>query len=151
MSDDFWSIISATSPISSSPTRSTSTGSSAATNDDGLGKDAFLKLLMTQMQNQDPMSPMDSTDFFAQLAQFSLLEQMFKMNDSLTQMQQQNQVMQGSAMIGRTVAWKDDAGETQTGVVDGIKVTSTSVLLNVGGEQISLSDVIEVTDTDDAG
>jgi flagellar basal-body rod modification protein FlgD len=50
----------------------------------GLGKDAFMKLLMTQMQYQDPMSPMDNKDFIAQMAQFSSLEQMQNMNQSLT-------------------------------------------------------------------
>jgi len=49
-----------------------------------LGKDEFLKLLVTQMQYQDPLSPMDNTEFTAQLAQFSSLEQLFSVNDNLT-------------------------------------------------------------------
>ena len=49
-----------------------------------LGKDEFLKILVTQLQNQDPMSPMEDTDFIAQLAQFSSLEQMQSLNTSYT-------------------------------------------------------------------
>jgi len=49
-----------------------------------LGKDEFLKILVTQLQNQDPMSPMEDTDFIAQLAQFSSLEQMQSLNTSFT-------------------------------------------------------------------
>ncbi|NLW11943.1 MAG: hypothetical protein GX028_08020 [Clostridiaceae bacterium] len=49
-----------------------------------LGKDEFLKILVTQLQNQDPMSPMEDTDFIAQLAQFSTLEQMQSLNTSYT-------------------------------------------------------------------
>lgn len=49
-----------------------------------LGKDEFLKILVTQLQNQDPMSPMEDTDFIAQLAQFSSLEQMQSLNASFT-------------------------------------------------------------------
>ncbi|MGE3957511.1 MAG: flagellar hook capping FlgD N-terminal domain-containing protein [Vicinamibacterales bacterium] len=49
-----------------------------------LGKDAFLNLLVTQLQHQDPTKPMDDTAFLAQLAQFSSLEQLQQMNQSLT-------------------------------------------------------------------
>lgn len=56
-------------------------GAAGATN---LGKDQFLKLLVTQMQYQDPLNPMDNAQFTAQLAQFSSLEQLFQVNDNLT-------------------------------------------------------------------
>ena len=48
-----------------------------------LGKDAYLQLLMVQMKNQDPLNPVDNNQFMADLAQFSSLEQMVNMNDSL--------------------------------------------------------------------
>ena len=51
--------------------------------DQTLGKDEFLKLLVAQLENQDPMEPMDDTEYIAQLAQFSTLEQMQNMNDNL--------------------------------------------------------------------
>ncbi len=57
------------------------TGTSRAS--DKLGKDDFLKIFLAQIQNQDPMNPMEGTEFTAQLAQFSSLEQLFNVNDNL--------------------------------------------------------------------
>jgi flagellar basal-body rod modification protein FlgD len=52
----------------------------------GLGQDAFLQLLVTQLQHQDPMQPQDDSQFLAQLAQFSSLEQLTEMNKSIQQL-----------------------------------------------------------------
>lgn len=51
-----------------------------------MGKDEFLKLFTNQLKNQDPMKPMDSSAFTAQLAQFSSLEQLFNINNGLEQL-----------------------------------------------------------------
>ena len=51
-----------------------------------MGKDDFMKLLITQLQNQDPTAPVDDKEFIAQLAQFSSLEQMQEMNGTITKM-----------------------------------------------------------------
>jgi flagellar basal-body rod modification protein FlgD len=64
-------------------TLSDSGASSSATKSKSLDKDAFLRLLTTQLQNQDPLNPTDSTEFTAQLAQFSSLEQMSNVNETL--------------------------------------------------------------------
>ena len=56
---------------------------SKAEKEDALGTDAFLKMLVAQLQNQDPLNPMDGTDFSAQLAQFSQLEQLMNLNTSM--------------------------------------------------------------------
>ncbi len=55
-----------------------------------LGRDAFLKLLVAQLQHQDPLNPMESSDFTAQLAQFSSLEQLFTVNDNLEVIKESN-------------------------------------------------------------
>jgi len=64
-------------------TNSTTTSSSAPLKQKDLGKDAFLQLLVTQMQNQDPTKPQESGEFIAQLAQFSSLEKLTSMQQTL--------------------------------------------------------------------
>jgi len=63
-----------------------STTSPASARAMGMGSDAFLKLLVVQLQNQDPTSPQSNTEFIAQLAQFSSLEQLTSINQSVSAM-----------------------------------------------------------------
>ncbi len=82
-----------------------STGSSSSTPvNDAMGKDAFLKLLVTQLQNQDPLKPADNTEFVAQLAQFSSLEGINNLNTSMDGMSKSMAAMQGmntTNLVGR--------------------------------------------------
>lgn len=80
-------ITDATSPLTTASTSSTSNSSSSTqtTVPGALGKNDFMKLLIAQMQNQDPLNPADSSQYAAQLAQFSSLEQLQNLNDSMTQ------------------------------------------------------------------
>ena len=89
------------------PVNSTTNGtadlSKAFGTDKALGRDAFLKLLVAQLKNQDPLKPQDNSAFVAELAQFSNLEQAMGVNDRLDAMMLQNQGMQNSnvvAMVG---------------------------------------------------
>lgn len=73
-----------------------------------LGKDEFLKLLMAQIKNQDPLDPMDDKEFISQMTTFSSLEQMMNMNDSIQQLvknQSVSPVIQYSHMIGKEVSY----------------------------------------------
>ncbi len=72
----------------SSTTQSDSANTTTTKKEDALGRDAFLNLLVTQLQHQDPTQPMADGEFLAQLAQFSSLEQLQQMNQSLTQIAQ---------------------------------------------------------------
>ena len=82
-----------------------------------LGKDDFLKLLITQLSNQNPTNPMENTEFIAQMAQFSSLEQMTNMNESFGRMASMINSSQAATTIGKTV--EIDAGDTTTrGVVE---------------------------------
>jgi len=71
-----------------------------------MGKDDFLNLLITQLQNQDPLNPADSTEFTAQLAQFSSLEQLGNVNDNLMELknfQAATNNSQAVSLIGKTI------------------------------------------------
>lgn len=116
-----------------------------------LGKDAFLQLLITQLQHQDPTNPMDDREFISQMAQFSSLEQMQNMTkaiESLLSSQQQSQMMNYATFIGKEVKWheiteeKDEKGNPVvnegTGVIESLKFVDGSVVFKlVDGKEIS--------------
>ena len=84
-----------------------------------LGKDDFLKLLITQLSNQDPTNPVEDTQFIAQMAQFSSLEQMANMNQQFTKMTAMLNSSEAMSVLGKTVEL--NVGDTTTtGVVEGI-------------------------------
>ncbi len=95
-----------------------------------LGKDDFLKLLITQLSNQDPTSPMEDTQFISQMAQFSSLEQMTNLNESFTKMSAMINSSQAATTLGRTV--EIDIGDTVTkGTVEATTMgESPQVLVN---------------------
>ncbi|WP_155590234.1 flagellar hook assembly protein FlgD [Lysinibacillus cavernae] len=116
-----------------------------------LGKDAFLQLLITQLQHQDPTNPMDDREFISQMAQFSSLEQMQNMTkamESLLASQQQTQMMSYTTFVGKEVKWheiteeKDDKGNPVvnegTGVIESLKfVDGNVVFILAGGKEIT--------------
>lgn len=78
------------------------------TGSDILGKDDFLKILMAQLQNQDPLNPMEDKDFIAQMAQFSTLEQITNLGrsfDRFALVQEQNMLVSYNQFIGKEVTW----------------------------------------------
>ncbi len=102
---------------SASTTAAPQTGS-AALNSLSANFGDFLKLLMTQLQNQDPTSPLDTNQFTSELVQFSSVEQQINTNTSLTQLIQLTQageVMQASDMTGKTVTVSSDHVPLQNG------------------------------------
>lgn len=106
---------------------STKSSMSSLTGSSSLGKDSFLQLLVTQMQNQNPLDPQDNSEFVAQLAQFSSLETMQNLStsvDSISTMYQSSQALQASSLVGRSVTV--DAGSTY---VDTSKAMTGSVVL----------------------
>jgi flagellar basal-body rod modification protein FlgD len=126
-----------------------------------LDKDAFLKLLVSQVKNQDPLQPAGSTEYVAQLAQFSSLEQMQNLNDNivgLALLQQNNallsQLTQSSALIGQTVEWTDpETGAVHSGEVSSVKLQDGLALLEIDGQDVPLGYVTQVIGpaTDDGG
>ena len=87
-------------------TSATSTTSTANANSTAATSDRFLKLLVTQLKNQDPLNPMDNAQLTSQLAQLSTVDGINKMNDSMTELAAQfqaTQALQGAGLIGHSV------------------------------------------------
>ncbi|MFN3546960.1 MAG: flagellar hook assembly protein FlgD [Mesorhizobium sp.] len=108
-------------------TAATATTKSATTVD----YESFLRLLVTQMKNQDPTAPMDSTDYVAQLATFSQVEQTVQTNNKLDSLLQMSLLGQASSVIGRTVTAID--GTTGVVVATGITAEGITAILDNGG------------------
>ncbi|HWR24239.1 MAG TPA: flagellar hook capping FlgD N-terminal domain-containing protein [Feifaniaceae bacterium] len=112
-----------------------------------LDKDAFMKLLIEQMANQDPLSPSTDTEFIAQLAQFSMLEQIESLNDTMTMGQAYN-------MVGKsvTIGIAEDTGEATfiTGTVEKVFRSGGIDYVVVGGTIYPAANVVSVNHTEDA-
>jgi flagellar basal-body rod modification protein FlgD len=120
----------------------------AGTGDKGkLGKDEFLKIMIAQMKNQDPMQPLDDKAFVAQMAQFTSVEQLANMSSEMKLMRQS--LGFASGLIGKEVAWINinDKGESisSTGVVESIVVKDGSQYALVKGEQIALDRISKIS------
>ncbi len=98
------------------------------TGNDILGKDDFLKILMVQLQNQDPMNPMEDKDFIAQMATFSSLEQMTQMSKSiekLVHMESQTSLIAFNQFVGKEVTWHQMDENNQGEVIEGKGIVKT--------------------------
>lgn len=109
-----------------------------------IGKDSFMQLLMLQMQSQDPLSPMDSSQFFNQLAQLTMLEQLWKMNDLLSSTTSSQQLAQGAQLIGRHVEANSQQYGALSGLVDQVHMISGEVRLLIGEKEVKLDEITSV-------
>ena len=105
-----------------------------------LGQDDFLKLVVAQMTSQDPLHPQSDTEFIAQMAQFSALEQAKTTQTNMAQ-------LHAVQLLGQTVDVQVDANTTSHGVVSSIDIESGTPKLIVGGESYDLSQVISISPT----
>ncbi|MDA8427328.1 MAG: flagellar hook assembly protein FlgD [Treponema sp.] len=104
-----------------------------------LGKDDFLKLLITQLQYQDPTSPVDDKQFISQMASFSSLEQMTNMSQNFQKLSGLLASSNATQMLGKTVQIDDGASKV-TGVVDKV-VRGDSPLIGVDGKLYDFAQV----------
>lgn len=106
-------------------------------NSQELGQSAFLELMITQMENQSPLDPQDNTDFIAQLAQFSSVESLDKLNNNFQSFSNNfvaNQALQASTLVGRSVTVPTD-----TTALDAGGVVSLSTQLPASSSDVSVN------------
>ncbi|HHY09840.1 MAG TPA: flagellar hook assembly protein FlgD [Firmicutes bacterium] len=113
-----------------------------------LGKDQFLKLLITQLKHQDPINPVEDKEFIAQLAQFSSLEQMQNLNTNLNDMMLAQQKLtalgQATQMIGQQVELQTKKGEQLFGNVTGVQFKDGWPQIIVDGKLFDFSEVVAI-------
>lgn len=121
-----------------------------------LGKEEFLKILMVQLQNQDPLSPMEDREFISQMTTFSTLEQMMNMAksiDTLVQSQLMSPVIQYSHMIGKYVTYQptNDTGMKLDPVTSKVIAVSQkdgwAILELENGEKVYADAILQVSET----
>jgi len=114
-----------------------------------LGKDGFLRLLITQLRYQDPINPVKDQEFIAQLAQFSALEQMHNMSTQMERLAdaqlQLGGIGQAVTLLGRTVVIFDpETAGFITGRVEAVQLEDGTPMLVIGERRFSMWDVVEV-------
>jgi flagellar basal-body rod modification protein FlgD len=143
MTDASASVGSTTAPTGTS-IYSSGTGTTPKANQE-YNSQLFLKLLVTQLANQDPSSPMDSSQMVQQTAQLASMEQLTTMNTTATSTNQSQMQATATAMLGKTVSWTDKDGAAQSGSVSSISFSTTGKpQLTVGTSTIGLDAVTGV-------
>jgi len=101
-------------------------------------QDMFLRLFLTQLKNQNPMEPMDNSEFTSQLAQMGQLEQ-------ISEFLKAQELGYGSSLLGREVTYQmEGSDEPEVGIVEGVRLVDGEVRLVVGEDLVPLSAVLEV-------
>ncbi len=117
-----------------------------------LNQQDFLKLLVAQMAAQDPLEPKNDTDFIAQMATFSSLEQAKTMQSDIAKLRQDQQVLQANALLGRTVeinTGKSPTGEflSTTGLISSVQVEAGMPKVVVNGQSYDLTQLMTIKPT----
>ena len=138
----------------STPAITSSAATSAANSQPGsarvptqtLGQDDFLKLLVAQMSSQDPLNPQKDTDFIAQMAQFSTLEQSKAMQTDLSALRSDQQMTRAGSLLGQTVTViPGGTSDPVTGVVSAVKTTSAGAQIVVNNTAYTLDQIALVS------
>lgn len=114
-----------------------------------MGKDQFLKILITQLANQDPMQPLEDKEFIAQMAQFTSVEQLMNISTQLTAMSQS--LGNVSGLIGKEVSWYEEStlgsstySKVVSGTVDSIIMRNGAQFAKVGNTELLLEQIIKI-------
>lgn len=122
----------------------TTTGISSATSQ--VSADAFITLLVAELQNQDPLSPMDNEAMLNQLAQITSVAELSKLNANFTRASGIELAAQVGSLVGRTVEWEDpNTGAARTAEVTSVQLSGGAWVLNAGEDQVPLDSIVAIS------
>ncbi|OGV68983.1 MAG: hypothetical protein A3K19_31030 [Lentisphaerae bacterium RIFOXYB12_FULL_65_16] len=130
--------------ISATPTTGQTTATTKSTVDT-LGADDFLKLVVAQLQNQDPMNPMGNEEFVLQMAQLTTLEQSRSMANAVSSMAGAARLGSAASLIDRNVQYEDPVtGQVLTGVVTQVQADADKVEVIIDGQAVPLANLVQI-------
>ncbi len=132
-----------TSGLSAAPSTA---GAANSANVGGLTSNSFLQLLVSQLTNQDPMNPTDSTTYITEESEFSMVQSMNQVSSQMTNLYGSQEMQQATDLIGKNISYTDSNGDSTSGVVSAASPgTAGAAVVRVGADQIPLSSISEVT------
>ena len=136
-------------PVGASGASGTGSGTSAVNNKSfDLKAQDFIKMMITQLQNQDPMEPAKNDQLLAQMSQIGQLQSATSLQESLKGLVTQNQIGAAAGLIGKTVQGLDDNDDPITGTVTSVRVEKDSVSLELdNGTKLPLARVTTISPT----
>ncbi|MBI4568886.1 MAG: hypothetical protein HY719_10885 [Planctomycetes bacterium] len=112
-----------------------------------VSRDQFLSLLVAELRNQNPMEPLDNSQFLQQLAQLEQLASSSELQSTLAGMSRNQTLVSASNLIGKYVKAIDpDTGESLYGKVDGVTMSGDQIAVKVAGKEVQLGSITEVID-----
>jgi len=115
-----------------------------------LSSEEFMDILISELKNQDPLDPQDTTKLLEQLSSLRTIESQTNLQDKLENLVEQNQVSAASNMIGKVVQGVDSTNTNSTGLVVSVRVTQDGVFLELdNGRSMEMSQVTAITDLPD--
>ncbi len=111
----------------------------------GLTSDDFLKMLITQLQYQDPTNPMDSDQLLNQISQMQSLQSNLSLSDSIKSLTLSQQLTSATSFLGKQVTGTDGSNKKVSGTVSSVVVDSGTTYLSIGDSRMPLANVTNVT------
>ena len=132
-------------PVGAVGMTSLTSSSATRTPKQTMDSEVFMSLLVTQLKNQDPSSPMDTNAMIGQSTQLAMMEKLTQLATDTAQGLQTQQRAAAAALLGRTVTYLGADGSTATGPVSGITYAGTTPTLTVGSVSVPLDTVTTIT------
>jgi len=109
-----------------------------------MGTQQFIQMMITELQNQDPTSPMDNSQILQEIGQIESISSTQQLSNTLTSMQLQQDMTSGAVLLNRTVTGLNASGNKVSGTVSKVTVAGNAVQLQVGQDTIALNNVSEI-------
>jgi flagellar basal-body rod modification protein FlgD len=117
-------------------------GTTTATS--GFSQDFFMKLLVTELQNQDPDNPVSNADMTSQISSMAMVQGMNNLNTSFSQVLKLQQLLSSADLIGRQVQFQNSDGTFGQGLVQSVDTSGDTISLTVNGQNVSPTNVTKI-------